>query len=377
MIYLDNAATTAVSNEAIEKINFMCTTNFGNPSSLHSLGINSEKEIINAKTIISKIINCTDLEIYFTSGATESNNLAIQGFLKRNKNGNHIISTKSEHPSVLENFLEFEKKGYTVSFLTVDETGNINLDELTNLINHDTSIVSIMHVNNETGVIMPIEKIGKIIKEKNPNTIFHVDGVQSFCKIPIDVKKSNIDLFSFSGHKIFSPKGVGGLYINKKVHIQPFFYGGEQMNKIRCGTENIIGIAALSTNASLLFKNMPENYDYVLDLKNLFLTQIKGIDDIFINGKNTSPFILNLSFENIRGEVLLHALEEENIFVSTGSACSSKSKNAMLYSYGFSDERVAGAVRFSFSIYNTKEEIIEACNIIKEKIAFLRKFVKR
>lgn len=378
MIYLDNASTTRVSDEALIKINDICQNTFGNPSSLHSMGINSEKEIINTKNIVANIINCNEKEIYFTSGATESNNLAIQGFLSRNlHNGKHIITTKSEHPSVLENYLYFQKKGYTVDFLNLDENGHINLNELENLINNDTALVSIMHVNNETGVIMPIEKIGKLIKGKNTNTTFHVDGVQSFCKFPVDVKKYHIDMYSFSGHKIFAPKGVGGLYINNSIHVAPLFFGGEQMSKIRCGTENILGISAIGVNGKRLNENMKKNHEYLSNLKNSFLNEIKDINDFYINGSNTSPYILNISFKNIRGEVLLHALEEKEIFVSTGSACSSKSNKAMLYAYGYDKPRVLGALRFSFSIYNTEKEIMEATKVLKEQVLFLRKFVKK
>lgn len=378
MIYFDNAATTKTSPESLKKIIYMSTVNFGNPSSLHKLGINSEKEILNCKTTISNIINCEEKEIYFTSGATESNNIGIQGFLNKNKhNGKHIITTKAEHPSVLENYIKLESLGYNVDFLPVNEKGHINLNELESKINEETALVSIMQVNNETGVYMPIEEIGKTIKNKNKNTIFHVDGVQSFCKIPVNVKKYNIDIFTFSGHKIFSPKGTGGMYINKNINIQPLFLGGEQMNKIRCGTENIIGISAMEVNCKLLYEKMEENYNYVKSLKDLFLKEVSSIENSYINGDNTSPYILNMSFENVKGEVLLHALEEKNIFVSTGSACSSKNKKAMLNSYGYTKDRISGAIRFSFSIYNTKEEILETGKTLKESIFFLRKFTKR
>ncbi|MFV0503999.1 MAG: cysteine desulfurase family protein [Lachnospirales bacterium] len=372
MIYLDNAATTKTCDLAIKKIIELNTNNFGNPSSLHNLGINSEKEIINSKKEVAKILKVKEKEIFFTSGATESNNLAIQGTLSATRK-KHIITTKAEHPSVLANYKILEKKGYTVTYLKLNKYGEIDLKELQNTISEDTALVSIMHVNNETGAISPINEIKKILKDKN--IIFHIDGVQGFCKLDIDCK--DIDIYTFSGHKIFCPKGSGGLYIKTGTKINSILNGGEQMEKIRPGTENISAIAAIGAVSAELNKNIHEHFDYVLNLKKEFLKITEEIEGIKINGQNTSPYICSLYFENLKGEVLLHALESDEIYVSTGSSCSSKSKNAMLHAYGFQDPRVDGTVRFSFSINNSQKEIILVKDRIKYHVDLLRKFVKR
>ncbi len=378
-IYLDNGATTKVSQVAVDKILDCCSKNYGNPSSLHKMGLLAHKEIVNNKKIISNYLQVDESEIFFTSGATEANNLIIKGIADAYKrDGKHLITNKSEHPSVLQVYIELEKQGYDIDYVNIDDNGNLDINMLESLIREDTILVSIMEVNNETGVIHPINDIGKIIKKINPTTIFHVDGVQSFCKLPSNIKSGKVDAYSFSGHKIYSPKGVGGFYLKKGIKITAQLIGGHQQKDVRPGTENIIGIAAIGSNVDVLAKNISKNYDTVKKLKESLLEIKNEFSDIYINGSdNCSPYILNLSFVGLRGEVLVHALEQDNIYASTGSACNSKSKDGMLYSYGLDDERVLSAVRFSFSIHNSIEEIEFCKNSLRKNIPILRKYGRR
>lgn len=377
-IYFDNCATTKTNEKALSKIIEMSTTCYGNPSSTHKMGFMAEKEITNSRRNISNVLNVKEDEIYFLSGATEGNNLAIIGTCYANKrSGNHIITEKSEHPSVLESFKMLEKEGFSVTYLENDESGNISIDDLKNAITDDTILVSLMHVNNETGVIFDLEKIGKVIKEKNKDTLFHVDAVQSFCKIDIDINKWKIDLLTISGHKVHAPKGVGALYIRKGTKIFQRQYGGTQEKKVRSGTENIIGITALGEAVNDLFPKKSEYFDYVTDLKNDFLSIKDEIEDVFINGENTSPYIANISIIGVKGEVLVHALEDKNIFISTGSACHKGEVSTILTNYGLSADRASSCIRIGFCNENTHEELEILKNAIKEIVPMLRKFKKR
>lgn len=378
-IYLDNAATTKVSDVAVEKMIFMSKTNFANPSSVHSLGLLAEKEITKVRKTIASFLNAKEDEIYFTSGATEANNLAIIGSALANKrSGNHIITQKTEHASVIESVSYLEKIGYEITYLENDNTGQIDYDVLEKSITDNTILVSLMHVNNETGAKLDIERIGKIVKSKNKNTLFHTDLVQSFCKFDIDVLKYNIDLCSFSGHKLHSPKGVGGIFIKKGVKIESRQFGGSQEKKIRPGTENILGITALGESILYINKNMSKTLEYVKSLKNC-LIQIKDlIDDVYVTSDDScSPYVVNLSFIGVKGEVLVHALEQYDIYCSTGSACHKGSGSEILKNYNLSEDIYSSGIRVSFCDENTVDEIEKLKTALLEIVPKLRRFKKR
>lgn len=363
-IYLDNGATTKPRKEVIDIINKSFTEYYGNPSSLHKKGVEIEKMIRKARKQVAKALGADEGEIYFTSGGTESNNLAILGALEGNKRrGNHIITTKIEHPSVLNVFKVLEERGYDVTYLSVNKKGQIDVEELKNSIKDDTVLISIMYVNNEVGTIQPIEKISKMLSGMEKRPIFHVDAIQAFGKIKFSLKKLNVDLMSISGHKIHGPKGIGALYVKKGTKIKSIIFGGNQETGIRSGTENVHGILGLGVAAELVKKEFSENTNKMKKLKiRLFNGINENIDNIKVNGfidEISAPHILNVSFLGIRGEVLLHSLEQDGIYVSTGSACSSKKKSFshVLEEMGLSEKEMEGAIRISFSPYNTEEEI--------------------
>ncbi len=378
-LYFDNAATTRTSDEAVEKIIEMSKVNFANPSSVHKLGLDAEREITKARQKIATILNAKEDEIIFTSGATEANNLSvIGGALANQRRGKHIITQKTEHASVFESMKYLETIGYEVTFLDNDNSGQIDYNKLSESITENTILVSLMHVNNETGVILDIEKIGKIIKDKNKDTLFHTDLVQSFCKLPVDVQKCKIDLCSFSGHKIHSPKGVGGLFIKKGTKLESRQLGGSQERKVRPGTENIIGITAMSASIDNIFKNMSDNLNYIKSLRNQFIMIKDEIEGVVINSnEDTSPYVVNLSFLDCKGEVLVHALEEKNIYCSTGSACHKGSGSQILMNYGLSPEICSSGIRVSFCTENTKEEVDLLKQALTEIVPMLRRFKKR
>lgn len=383
-VYLDNAATTKPFDSVIEKMCKVLKEDYGNPSSLHSKGISAEKYVSEAKEILSKLLKVEKKEIYFTSGGTESNNLALLGIADAYKrSGKHIITSDIEHPSVNNTLLSLEEKGYEVTRIPVNNEGIVNLEMLRDSIREDTILVSIMHVNNEIGSIQPIEEIGKIIKEKNNSALFHVDAIQSFGKIAIYPQKANIHLLSISGHKFHGPKGIGALYINNKIKIKPIVFGGSQQNGLRSGTENVPGINGLSCAAKIMYENLKKHEEYMYELKNHFVSNIlDSIDDVYVNGPELSeaaPNIVNLRFDNIKGEVLLHALEGKGIYISTGSACSSNktSISTTLQAIGLTNEQIDNSIRFSFSINNTLDELDYCIRELEEIIPKLRKFVRR
>lgn len=376
-IYFDNAATTKTSLEAANKAFSIMTENYGNPSSMHLKGLEAENQIREVKQIISDILNCDKSEIYFTSGGTESNNTAILGTaLGYKRSGKHIITTKIEHPAISEPFKILQDNGYEITYLNVNSDGYIDINSLKNSIRTDTILVSIIHINNEIGVIQNIELIGKIIKELNQNTLFHTDAVQSFGKYNIDVKSSKIDLLSISGHKFHAPKGIGVLYMRKNLKTKPLLFGGGQQNNFRPGTENVPSIAALGIAAKQAYQNLDYNYNYIKDLKTKLAQQILNIDGTNLNGnlQNDSPYILNISFKDIRAEVLLHALENEGISVSSGSACSAHKKQLSNTLKSINAINIEGAIRFSFSKYNTIEEVNFCTNVLNDLIPRLRRF---
>lgn len=376
-IYFDNAATTKTSLEAANKAFSIMTENYGNPSSMHLKGLEAENQIREVKQIISDILNCDKSEIYFTSGGTESNNTAILGTaLGYKRSGKHIITTKIEHPAISEPFKILQDNGYEITYLNVNSDGYIDINSLKNSIRTDTILVSIIHINNEIGVIQNIELIGKIIKELNQNTLFHTDAVQSFGKYNIDVKSSKIDLLSISGHKFHAPKGIGVLYMRKNLKTKPLLFGGGQQNNFRPGTENVPSIAALGIAAKQAYQNLDYNYNYIKNLKTKLAQQILNIDGTNLNGnlQNDSPYILNISFKDIRAEVLLHALENEGISVSSGSACSAHKKQLSNTLKSINAINIEGAIRFSFSKYNTIEEVDFCTNVLNDLIPRLRRF---
>lgn len=383
MIYFDNAATTRAADEVAERVRYMLLENFGNPSAQSMMGVRAENELNDARKIMAKSINALPEEIYFTSGGTEDDNWAIFGTAEGYKrSGKHMITTSIEHPAVYEPMERLRQKGWEVTDLDVDKNGYIDLDALRDSIREDTVLVSIILVNNEVGTIQDVAAVGKLIKEKNPNTLFHVDAVQAFGKYPIDVRKMNIDMLSMSGHKIHGPKGVGFFYMKKGLKVRPIIYGGGQERGQRSATENTPGIAGLAKAVELAMENMDASHEKVMEVKRTLAEGIlRDIPKTHINGpsiEEASPYVLNVSFNGLRSEVLLHSLEESEIYVSAGSACSSKKKGGshVLRSLGLSEERIEGAIRFSFCRYNTVDEAEACLEILKEKTAFLRKYMR-
>ncbi len=384
MIYLDNCSTTRPREEVVKIISQSMVEDFANPSSLHRLGMRAEKKVKVSREYISKYLNVDSSEIYFTSGGTESNNIAIQSMVnKLKKRGKHIITTKIEHPSVLNIMKNYENQGYNVTYLNVDEDGIISLEELRKNISQETILVAVMHVNNEIGSIQPIYEIKKLINETNPNTLLHVDGVQGFGKVDLSLKGIGIDSYSFSGHKIYGPKGIGGLYIDKKHTLSPIVFGGNQEKGLRSGTENLTGIVGFGEAVRIMTDNFLTESKYAFDLKKYFSDIVKEeIEDIRFNtplNEKSSPYILNISFKYVRGEVLLHYLEDKDIYVSTSSACSSKGteKSHVLKAISLKDADIEGAIRFCFSYENTMEDIDYTIQILKESISEIRQITKR
>ena len=383
MIYFDNAATTRALDEVADKVKYMLLENFGNPSSQNMAGVNAENEVIKARKIIAASINAEPDEIYFTSGGTESDNWAIFGTAKGYiRSGKHMITTAIEHPAVLQPMRELEKNGWDITILGVDEKGYINIDELKAAIREDTVLVSTILINNETGTIQNAEEISKAIKSVNTHTLYHVDAVQAYGKYPINVKKMGIDMLSVSGHKVHGPKGVGFFYMKKGLKVKPIIFGGGHERGQRSGTENTPSIVGLAEAVKIDMAEMDKAVEHVkLVKKTLAEGILNSIPMTYINGPSIeegSPYVLNIGFEGLRSEVLLHSLEEKEIYVSAGSACNSKKKGAstVLSALGIDEKRIEGAIRFSFCRYNTVEEAEQCIEILKEKVAFLRKYMR-
>lgn len=374
-VYMDNSATTKPYKEVVDEIIYVMENYYGNPSSAYSLGIKAEKKCNEARTIIGKSINAFKEEIIFTSGGSESNNFLIKGFVR---SGGHIITTKIEHPSVINTCMQLEKEGIKVTYLDVDSRGKVDVQALENNINKDTQLVSIMHVNNEIGVVQDLETIGKIIKSKSNRVKFHVDAVQSYGKLNIDVHKYNIDLLSASGHKIHGPRGVGFAYIRKGLVPKALIEGGGQEKNYRSGTENLPSICGMAKAAEKIYKDINNNYKNVQNSKSYFIEKLKEIKDIRVNSKMAEdylPHILNVSFNGVRAEVLLHYLEESKIYVSNGSACSAKKHNMsyVLKAIGLSDSEIEGAIRFSFNEYNSFDEVDYTIEKLNKGLQMLRR----
>ncbi len=391
--YLDNSATTQVLESVAQLMSKIYTEDYGNPSSMHSKGIIAERYVKDARDNLSKILKVNPKEILFTSCGSESDNMALIGCAHANsRRGRHLITTKIEHPAVLNSMKQLEEEGFKVTYLGTDSSGIISLDELKAAIREDTILVSIMHVNNEVGSVQPIKEAGELIKKINPEIIFHVDAVQSFGKFRIFPKKMNIDLLSVSGHKIHGPKGVGFLYINEKIKIKPIIFGGGQQNGLRSGTENVAGIAGMSLAASTLYESLDEDRQRLYELKKYFIEQVSQIDDVTVNGlpecasdtddmelRYGAPHVVSVSVKDIRSEVMLHSLEESGIYISAGSACSSHKRvpSATLTSMGLDPKTIESTVRFSFSVFTRKEDLDLAIEKMKEFIPILRKYTRR
>lgn len=378
-MYLDNAATTKTLKEVAEVMTHYLTKSYGNPSSLHKLGVHADTILKKSKEIIAKTINANPDQIIFTSGGTEANNLAIKGCIKKNKSGK-IITTKIEHPSVLNVFKELEKQGKIAEYLHVDEQGFVKLNELQNKIDQDTLLVSIIHANNEIGTIQNIKEIIKIIKEKNPNTLIHIDACQSYTKQKIDVKDLNIDLMTINAHKIHGPKGIGVLYIKDNSKIKQILQGGHQENNLRPGTENIPAIVGFAKAAQIADDNLQKNKQQIKELQKYLITEIKEkIPDVTLNGPEDFNKRLcnniNFTFKYIEGEGLLMLLNEKGICVSTGSACSSQSlePSHVILALGKKAEDAHGTIRFSLSKFTTKQELDYTVEKLKESVKILRK----
>ena len=383
-VYFDNAASTKILPEAAQKMVEVMTDYYANPGASSVMGMEADNILKSAAKTISKLINADEKEIYFTSGGTEGDNWAIFGTAKGLKRrGKHIITTVIEHPAVSIPFKVLEEEGYEVTFLPVDEKGYINIEELKNAVREDTILVSIILINNEIGTIQNAEEIGKAIKEKNKDTLFHIDAVQAFGKYRIDVKKFKCDMLSVSAHKFNGPKGVGFFYMKKGVNVKPVLYGGGQQNNMRPGTENAAGAAAMAVAAEESYKNLEETNKYVFEIKKRIANRVLNeIEDTFINGdtiEKSSPYVLNIGFKNLRSEVLLHALEEKNVVVSAGSACNSRKKvqSSVLGALGLEDDDIQGSIRFSFSRFNTLEEADICVEALKETVPFLRRFNRK
>ena len=390
-IYLDNSATTRVHPEVVTLVSQIMSEDYGNPSSMHNKGVEAERYVINATKQIAKVLKASEKEILFTSGGTESDNLALIGGAKANQRaGKHIITTAIEHPAILNTCKYLEEEGFEISYLHVDEYGVIDLDELKSLIRPDTILVSVMHVNNEVGSVQPIQEAGALIKSINKNTLFHVDAVQGFGKCEIYPGKMNVDLMSVSGHKIHGPKGIGFLYVKTGTKLKPISFGGGQQGGMRNGTLNVPGIAGIGLASELITKDLEAEREKLFSLKSFFLQEIEKIDRVSVNGvkkdetgaflvKETAPHIMNISVKGLRSEVMLHALEEEGIYISAGSACASHSKktSSTLKSMGKSAEEMDGARRISMSEFTEKEDLVTLVDAIKRAIEVYGRFVRK
>ena len=380
--YLDNAATTRVFPEVREMMVHVMEEDFGNPSSKHTKGITAENYIKEAKETICTQLKCKPKEIIFTSGGTESNNMAFIGTAIANRRaGKHVITTRIEHASVHEPMAYLEEMGYDVTYLPVDSTGRVSVEELENAIREDTFLISIMYVNNEVGSVQPIEQIGQMLKKKHPQILFHVDAIQAFGKYKIVPKKLGVDMMSVSGHKIHGPKGIGVLYIDEHVKIKPIVFGGEQQKNVRSGTENVPGIAGIGLAAKMIYENLDEKVAAMRAMKEHFIEGVKQIPDTTIHGlydETSAPHIISVGFAGIRSEVLLHALEDKGIYVSSGSACASNHPqiSGVLKGIGASQQFLDATLRFSLSEFNTMEEIDYTLDTLYNIVPMLRKYTR-
>ena len=379
-VYFDNAASTKVLEPVKDIVLKVMTEDYGNPSAKHRKGMIAEQYVKEAAEIIADTLKVAPKDILFTSGGSESNNMALIGTAMANKrSGNHIISTGIEHPSVYNPLAYLEEQGFTVTYLSVDGNGAISLEELEQAIRPETILVSVMYVNNEIGAVAPVEAISKVIKKKNPSILFHVDAVQAYGKFVIRPKRQGIDLLSVSSHKIHGPKGIGFLYIDPRVKIRPLIYGGGQQRGLRAGTENVPGVAGFGVAAKFMYTDHEKKMSAMTELKDYMIERLQEIDGVTVNsqkGNLSSPQIVSASFLGIRSEVLLHALEDKGIYVSSGSACSSNHPgvSGTLVGIGVKKELLDSTLRFSFGVFSTKDEVDTCIDTLKELLPILRRY---
>jgi len=374
LIYLDNAASTAVHKDVLDEMLPFLKEQYGNPSSIHKFGRQADKAIRNARKRISELINSSSDEILFTSGGTESNNTALYGIAHSNK-GKHIITSSIEHEAILEPCKRLEEEGFRLTYLPVDNHGLVNPYDLKDAISEDTCLVSIMFANNEVGTIQPIQEISSICKEKS--VVFHTDAIQAIGKVPINVEKLGVDLLSISSHKINGPKGVGVLYIKKGIQISPLILGGGQEKGLRSGTENVANIVGFGKACQLANENLEQNITFLKNLRDYLITNVtQQIPNVTLNGdpEKRIPNNTHFTFLGVNGEDLIIKLDENEIAASTGSACSVKTQKAshVLQAMGFSHEQVTGSLRLTVGIYNTKEELEKTVMTLKKIVNELR-----
>ena len=381
-VYLDNSATTRAYDSVGKLVAHVMCEDYGNPSSLHRKGVEAEQYIKDAKETFARLLKVQEKEIFFTSGGTESDNLALIGTAMANRRaGNHLITTGIEHPAIINTMRYLEEQGFRVTFLPVDRYGRVQLEALKEALCDETILVSVMYVNNEVGSVQPVAEAASIVKAYNKNILFHVDAVQGFGKYRIHPKKLAVDLCSISGHKIHGPKGTGVLYIDSKVKIKPILFGGEQQKNIRSGTENVPGIAGLSLAAKTIYEDLDEKVQKMRKLKEHFIEGIARIENTTIHGlydETSAPHIISVGFAGIRSEVLLHALEEKGIYVSSGSACASNHPqvSGVLKGIGAGQEFLDATLRFSMSEFTTSEEIDYTLDTLYNIVPVLRKYTR-
>lgn len=382
-VYLDNSATTRCFDQVAELTAHIMCEDYGNPSSLHRKGVQAEKYTRYAKEVIAGSLKVNEKEIFFTSGGTESDNLALIGCAQANcRSGRHLITTQIEHPAILQTMKYLEKEGFRVTYLPVDQKGCVRLEDLERAITGETILVSIMHTNNEVGSMQPVAEAGALIKRMNPRILFHVDAVQGYGKFRIYPKRMKIDLMSASGHKIHGPKGVGLLYVDEKVKINPISFGGGQQNGMRSGTENVPGAAGFAKAVELIYQNLDQDIEKMYQLKKAFVEGIQKMDDVVVNGcldEAGAPHVVSVSFKGVRSEVILHALEDKGIYVSAGSACSARKPHpsATLQAMGVEKELLGSTIRFSFSVFTTMEEINYTLQTLYDIIPMLRRYTRK
>lgn len=379
--YFDNSATTRCSEQVKEIMVRTCLEDYGNPSSLHRKGMEAEACIRRAREQISRTLKVQEKELIFTSGGTEADNLAVIGAAMANKRrGKHLITTRIEHPAVSASMHFLEEQGFEVTWLPVDGLGRVSLEHLSGAIRPDTILVSMMYVNNEIGTVEPVEEAARIIREKNPAVLFHVDAIQAYGKFVIHPKKIGIDLMAVSGHKIHGPKGAGFLFVKEKTKLKPILFGGGHQWGLRSGTENVMGIAGLGLAAQEAYEDFGAKQAYLCRLRDLFLQGIANLKGAKVNGAAAfaAPHIVSVSFDKVRSEVLLHALEERGIYVSAGSACSSNKPavSETLKAIGLKGEQLSSTVRFSFSVFNTEEEVAYCIQTLQELLPMLSKYTR-
>ncbi len=380
--YLDNSATTKCEPKVIEKMIQMLSVDFGNPSAMHLKGVEAENYVKEAKEVIAKTLKVQAKEIIFTSGGTESNNMAIMGCAAANhRMGRHLITTQIEHASVSKVMKHMEEEGFEVTYLPVDENGIVKLEKLKKALRPDTMMVSVMYVNNEIGSVQPIEEISQIVKANNPATLFHVDAIQGYGKYRIFPKKLGIDLLSVSGHKIHGPKGVGFLYCDEKVKIKPIIFGGGQQKDLRSGTENVPGIVGLAEAVKEIYTDFEAKMERLYEVKAHFIEEVTKLEGVKINGltgKASAPQVVSVSFPGIRSEVLLHSLEDKEVYASAGSACSTNKPavSATLKAINAPKEHLDSTLRFSFSVHTTIEEIDYCVEVLAGLLPMLRRYAR-